>query len=350
MTELQINSNGLVSQLIDKYTIWCDATSFYRGYHQPKISHSSSGIPCYNVLDLRGINSNKNSLVAIDCLTEGIHCIPLFKKYEKSNKYLIFSNGKWDKEYYDLGINYELMYHKFFLFEMADTCNTPNRFSFYLDKTYLFEDVKQYTFLSTIGNKRPERDYLIDRLQTKLPHKNYLLKYSGKIVNGDGQGDVVEIADGPFDPYTLIVKKYFHNVSQTFPIKLFNKARFNLIVESDLDWNHEFFLTEKTIKNLIVGMPFVMVSTPNFLKNLKEIGFETYSSLWDESYDTIDDYKQRVEKIVELCDNLESFDWAKANSELIRIGNHNRLTFLSLGKDLENEFLQLESTIDKLEL
>ena len=84
------------------------------------------------------------------------------------------------------------------------------------------------------------------------------------------------------------MEKYYHSISQTLPIDLYNQCRFNLTVETDLDWTNEFFLTEKTVKNLIIGMPFVSVSTPHFLKNLRSLGFETYSSVWDESYDDID--------------------------------------------------------------
>jgi hypothetical protein len=347
---LKINSIGQVSQLIERYTIWIDVLNFYEGPKEKLLTHSEDGIPCYHYGDLIKINSNKNQLIAIDCLTEGVHSKKFFNLYNTSNKYLIFTNGNWDREFHNLKIDYEIMYHKFFLYEMSDTYNTPNRMCYYLDKDYKFYDSVPYIFISTIGNVRSERDLLVNSLKSKLKYDNYLLKYSGEVLNGDDTGDVITVSPGNFDPYTPVLTKYFHNISQTLPIKIFNKARFNLIVETDLDWEHEFFLTEKTIKNLIIGMPFVVVATPYFLKNLKELGFETYSTLWDESYDTIESYPQRVDKIMELCNNLSVLDWQSVKDELIRIGNHNRLNFLSLNKELTKEFVNIESTINKLKL
>jgi hypothetical protein len=349
-TVFKINSNGLVESFLNKYRIWTTAKNFYDGPHSPVVEHATDGIPCYHHGDVAGINSNNNKIIAVDCLTEGIHCKSFFERYNKSNKYLIFSNGTWDKAYYDLGIDYEIVYHKFFLFEMADTYNTPIRFCFYLDKEYKFDEAAPYVFVSTIGNVRPERDYLINQLTSRLEYKNYLIRYSGQDINGNGDVDVIKVRPGNFDPYTHIIDSYYHTVSQTLPIKLFNQGRFNLIVESDLNWQNEFFLTEKTIKNLITGMPFVSVSTPYFLKNLKALGFETYSSVWDESYDDVEDYAARVDKIVALCNNLSTFDWGSAKTELIRIGNHNRLRFLSLNAEAEKEFLEFENIIKGLEL
>ncbi len=352
---LKINASlcGLTEQLIKRYQMWHDYRNFYKpstSNSKPLLENSESGIPCYPYTSINEINQNENSLIAIDCLTEGIHSMYFFKKYNKSNQYLIFSNGTWDISYYDLKINYRIMYHKFFLFEMADTYNTPNKFCYYLDKKYNFLNSKSYIFVSTIGNIRPERTYLVKQLMSKLKYKNFLLRYSGEDINGIGNSDIIKIEPGNFDPYTHILKKYYHSISQTLPIELFNQGHVNLIVETDINWANEFFLTEKTIKNLIIGMPFIIVGTPHFLKNLKALGFETYSSLWDEGYDDIEDYCQRIDKIVELCNNLLNFDWESNQTELIRIGQQNQLNFLNLNKVIDQEFLEIEKTIRDLQL
>lgn len=338
----------MVTHLVERYQIWCDAQSFYTGQHTPKIALSADGIPCYLYNNLKQINQHRNSLIGIDCLTEGIHSIPDFKQYNKSNRYLIFANGTWDQDYYDLGIDYQLIPHNFFLFDMADTYNSPNKFCYYLDKACDYTNARPYVFVSTTGNVRPERDYLVNKLMSSLSYTNFLFRYSGQDINGTGDADVIRVAPGEFDPYSLILDKYYHNVSQTLPINLYNQGHFNLTVETDLSWKNSFFLTEKTIKNLIVGMPFVIVATQYHLKNLRSLGFETYSSLWDESYDDIEDYYQRVDCIVELCNNLGSFNWAAAAPELQRIGQKNQLNFLRLNALADREFTNLEKTIELL--
>jgi hypothetical protein len=57
-------------------------------------------------------------------------------------------------------------------------------------------------------------------------------------------------------------------------------------------------LTEKAIRPLAAGCPFILVSTPGSLQYLRDYGFQTFSGLIDETYDTIVDPKARLEAIV----------------------------------------------------
>ena len=50
--------------------------------------------------------------------------------------------------------------------------------------------------------------------------------------------------------------------------------------------------------------PFVLISRPNSLEYLKIIGFKTFSDFWDESYDTIVDDFERMNKIYDLIKQL----------------------------------------------
>jgi hypothetical protein len=46
-----------------------------------------------------------------------------------------------------------------------------------------------------------------------------------------------------------------------------------------------FFLSEKTARPLVTKTPFLMFGAKNTLKNLKQIGFQTFDKFWSESYD-----------------------------------------------------------------
>jgi hypothetical protein len=59
-------------------------------------------------------------------------------------------------------------------------------------------------------------------------------------------------------------------------------------------------LTEKTFKPICLQMPFVLVSTAGSLEYLRSYGFQTFDSIWDESYDTETDDVKRIEKIADL--------------------------------------------------
>ena len=56
------------------------------------------------------------------------------------------------------------------------------------------------------------------------------------------------------------------------------------------------------------------------------MGFRTFNSVFDESYDQETDPDQRIEKIVSLCRHLRTVDKSKIyrETELIRQHNHDR--------------------------
>jgi hypothetical protein len=350
LKKLLINASGQVAAFLKRYEIWVDHTNMYKNNNkQSLVEINDCGIPCFHFTEIDRINQTKNSIVAIDCLTEGIHSINYFKQYCKNNYYIIFSNDNWNPDFYNLEIKYSLVTHHFFLFEMADIYLSPQRFCFYLEKMYKFEYPKSCIFSSTVGNVRSERNKFIRMLQNTISYDNYILKYSGQdLASKSDTYDIVHFDKGMFDPYTWILDKYYHSVSQTLPIEIYNQSYFNLVVETDIITKDNFLLTEKTIKSLISGMPFVIMSTPYFLKNLKALGFETFDSLWDESYDTIIDFDQRIVAVSNLCDQLGKFDWELYKPQLQNIARVNQLNFLNLNRLANKEFIEFENTILEL--
>lgn len=350
MDVLKIRSSPLVYNFINRYQIWKDCDNFYKGKSEPYlILDDNNGIPCFQYNDIELINSSNDSIVAIDCLTEGLHSIDYFNQYRSNCYYIIFSNGWWDPNEFVLPFNYSLIWNLFFLFDMCDTYNSPNRFCYYLDSDYEFSYPKPCVFVSTTGNVRDERDIIVNLIQSKINYENYIFRYSGQdLGQPSAQFDVIKFNAGEFDPYTPIIEKYYHNVSQTLPINLYNQGYFNLIVESDLSLNNSFFLTEKTIKSLIVGQPFVICASAGHLAYLRKLGFCTYNSLWNEDYDNIKDFKQRMSAVVDLCNYLQGFNWAKHQEELLQIKQHNQQLFRRLKPIADTEFTNLENIIKQL--
>ena len=66
------------------------------------------------------------------------------------------------------------------------------------------------------------------------------------------------------------------------------------------------FPTEKTEKCFVAGQPFIAVSTPYFLKQLRAWGFETFGDFWDESYDEEINDDKRLDKILEVMKYISS--------------------------------------------
>ena len=59
-------------------------------------------------------------------------------------------------------------------------------------------------------------------------------------------------------------------------------------------------LTEKSLRPIACGRPFIMAATPGSLAYLREYGFETFGSVIDESYDNICDPVQRLQAIIDV--------------------------------------------------
>lgn len=74
------------------------------------------------------------------------------------------------------------------------------------------------------------------------------------------------------NPAHLAIAQYYHS----FLIEL--------VCETYTSGN-SFFPTEKTWRPIICKTPFITQGPVDFLKNLKRLGFKTFSQYWDESYD-----------------------------------------------------------------
>jgi hypothetical protein len=222
---------------------------------------------------------------------------------------------------------------------------------FYQENEYQFDTPKSVRFVSTTGTVRYPRTYLKDQLLEKIKYTNFIFRYSGVDFGMPSNSiDLVKIDPDNFNPYISIMNKHEYTLGDSLPINMYNQADFNLVVETDIDYQYGFFLTEKILKCLITGMPFVLVATPYFLKYLKQLGFHTYNELWDESYDDELVYTKRIDKVIDLCNNLDSFDWKTNQSALELIALKNRSNFLNLNRVIDAEFRQFEQAILELNI
>lgn len=82
------------------------------------------------------------------------------------------------------------------------------------------------------------------------------------------------------------VQYYGHpiSLSQILPIAVYNQTAYSVVAETC--WQDEFaFFTEKTSKPIIARRLFVMFAGKGYLRNLRKLGFKTFDSIIDETYD-----------------------------------------------------------------
>ena len=67
-------------------------------------------------------------------------------------------------------------------------------------------------------------------------------------------------------------------------LNFYNQFQIEIIAET-VTRGETFFPTEKTARPIIGCRPFLVFGPIGFLSNLKQVGFKTFSEVWDESYD-----------------------------------------------------------------
>lgn len=353
---LQINAEpySSVANYIESYRVYTD---WYNSCHNEKIDYLLSvdpdGIPVYHIFAdnlADKIQNDPSDVIFIDNSHETINTRRGLEKLPKEKFYIILSNGKWDPAYYQLSIKYINLTRYMFFYEYTSFAFNRFHLMFHADTKYNFDYPKEYEFVSTTGTVREERDKFVEYIRQQLVTDNFIFRYSGVDVGKPAAHlDSVSIKPNQFDSSSFIpgLEKYYYSVLFSLPIDMYNQAYYNLVVEGDIDCPHQFCPTEKVVKALLTGMPFVLVGSPQFLEELKKLGFKTYNELWDESYDDEFDYDKRMQKILELCNYLSEFDWEKHKNKLIEIGNHNRECFMQLEKIFQLEYQQTKQTLEQ---
>lgn len=90
-------------------------------------------------------------------------------------------------------------------------------------------------------------------------------------------------------------------LSTVIPIDHLKESHLYVVLETCVVENKKH-LTEKIFKPIAAGKPFILVGGYKNLQYIQDTGFETFESLWDESYDDIQDPAERIYQIVELLE------------------------------------------------
>ena len=64
------------------------------------------------------------------------------------------------------------------------------------------------------------------------------------------------------------------------------------------------FRTEKIAKCLYIGHPWICAANTGFYRDLRDLGFQTFDPIIDESFDSIDDPTDRLARIVAVIRDL----------------------------------------------
>ena len=80
-----------------------------------------------------------------------------------------------------------------------------------------------------------------------------------------------------------------------------------VVLETLFD-DSRWHLTEKALRPIACGKPFILMATAGSLQYLRNYGFETFDGLIDESYDLITDSRARLDAVVQEMKKIAALD------------------------------------------
>jgi hypothetical protein len=190
---------------------------------------------------------------------------------------------------------------------------------------------KIYDFLYLNKTPRAHRVHLYNQLLTVGVLKNCLYTYRNDkhfYYDPNKQSEKINITLPP--EYEIPeVKNCYPNYGydQTIYALPYNHSKINVVVETQVDNSKHMFLTEKIWKPIICQQPFIVFGQQGYLKCLKDMGFKTFDSVWDESYDNEPNWIKRGNMVANLMRSLKDIDSKTLYDKTVEIRLHNYKIF-----------------------
>jgi hypothetical protein len=118
----------------------------------------------------------------------------------------------------------------------------------------------------------------------------------------EGSSAPINFSDIPTNFNDSIVKGR-PNVDFRFQAGFYKKIGVDIVTETCFNYPYPF-LTEKTYRAFSSFRPFILVAPYQSIAFVKSMGFKTFSSIIDESYDDIKDPELRF---VAVCNSIKTF-------------------------------------------
>jgi hypothetical protein len=170
-----------------------------------------------------------------------------------------------------------------------------------------------------LGTQRPHRD-IIQTGYTNSQHRDKILfsyyKNNDNITQGVWDQDIDQFQGSNVSRYALL------------PLNIYNQTYYSIVAETTTENSYNQY-TEKVAKPIIAGRPFVAFAGQHYLSNLRHLGFKTFESVVDQSYDSIANLRDRMQAAWHQVEWLCEQDPEHVYRELHDVLQHNRQHFLS---------------------
>lgn len=134
----------------------------------------------------------------------------------------------------------------------------------------------------------------------------------------------------------------------------YTATEFEIVLETLFD-DDRLHLTEKILRPIAVGQPFLLAATHGSLEYLRSYGFKTFSDVVDESYDTIVDPLLRLHAIANSMKEITNWTSSERKEKILlanKIAAYNRQHFFSHNffNQVQRElYSNLSAALDQIE-
>ena len=196
------------------------------------------------------------------------------------------------------------------------------------------------SFFCLMNRQRPHRDMLIRALHDKGLLSNNYVSYHENPYADISVKDAIKFSD----------LEDFNKPNSQWPDGSINRFYNTHALELVPETSHKLvYITEKTVKPLLAGMPFMTVAAKGQLEFLRKMGFNTFDQYWDESYDQEEDLEKRISRIVDNLRKLAAIPgkMLEIYRDSRQIAEHNRDNLLAFkGKQSYHMAKQLREFIE----
>lgn len=316
-------------------------------------------------LDLiRSMALSQDYTMVFDCAAEGswtLQQLILSLKIDDltaSRHLLIISGG-------DMPDNYPYIRHDHFINVFLGYEHNLQQMT-RLDELYNQPD-KPYKFLFLNGSARTHRKYLWQRLrQMRLLDQALWTMLDSRPVRWGKMKLIENGIDlfGEITPIQHLPSKYEYMQYQNVEIKIdpleqkfikhdlfgntwgevylqaepYRDTYFSLVTETVFGENNHSFRTEKIVKPLAMGHPWIVAANTGYYRDLRNLGFQTFGHVIDESFDLIDSPMDRAERIISIVNDLCQQDLASFLDSCYNVCKYNQQHLQELREQIRKEF------------
>jgi hypothetical protein len=253
-----------------------------------------------------------------------------------ANKLLLIGGGDMDHSWTCL--QYDSFLPK--ILDYEKNLHECSRVTEIYDKTH-----KPYKFLFLNGRSRGHRQYLINRfldsqlldqsIWTNLDAKNGPINYLDPGYEVDQYSkNVNQSVNDQFVKYKLFDDEWGEIYLKAEP---YIDSYFSVVTETVFKYPYSF-RTEKIWKPIAIGHPWIAVANQGYYRDLHNLGFQTFGHVIDESFDSMENNQDRLERIAQVIEDLCRQDLASFLKECYNVCKYNQQHLAEMRQQVRQEF------------